>query len=86
MRSDPCANGAEDDSALALDQLVAEELSALRVTATEPIEHQLTDFAERLRAHPDREALVERLRVLVLGPPEPEAPPAPDGSPSSDAA
>ena len=54
MRSDPRANGAEDNSALALDQLVAEELSALRVTATEPIEHQLTDFAERLCASGSR--------------------------------
>jgi len=50
-----------------LDQLVAEELAAVTPPSVEePIELALAKLAARLRAHPDREALLERLRREAL--------------------
>jgi len=50
-----------------LDQLVVEELAAVTPPSVEePIELALAKLAARLRAHPDREALLERLRREAL--------------------
>ena len=78
MRSEPRANGAGDDFALELDQLVAEEVAALRTPPPEAtVDALLDDLAARLKDHPDRAALLERLCDAVLGAPAPAAPLAP---------
>ena len=67
MRSEPRVNGVEDDSALELDQLVAEEVAALRAPPTEPtVDALLDEVAERLKARPDREVLLEQDRDLAV--------------------
>ena len=50
-----------------LDQLVAEELAAAAPPRIEePIEQAVARLAARLRGHPDREILLERLRRETL--------------------
>ena len=63
---------ADDGSELELDRLVAEEVAAL--TEAEPLDDELDRLAARLRAHPEREALLDQLRRLVLGEPAIAAP------------
>ena len=67
MHPEPCANGSEDIAGLELDALVAEELLALEHRVEESIEQQIARLAPRLRAHPEREALLDHLREDVLG-------------------
>jgi hypothetical protein len=81
MPSEPQANGAEDAPELELDALVAEELRALGPPAEEAVEQLIARLAARLRAHPDRAALLAGLRREVLGPTD-EAPPPPSEPPA----
>ena len=56
-----------------------------RAPPTEPtVDALLDEVAERLKARPDREVLLDRLRDKVLGPPTPSAPAIlPDPAPPS---
>jgi hypothetical protein len=76
MRSEPSAtarHGAGHDLDAELDRLVAAEVAELTpppappAPAEEPIEAALQRLGERLRGHPEREALLERLRAVTLG-------------------
>jgi hypothetical protein len=60
--------GLEDE----LDRLVDEELAGMAPSAEEPIEEVLARLAHHLREHPNRAALLDRLRREVL-PEETEA-------------
>jgi hypothetical protein len=75
--ADPTGNGHAGDAIEAeLDQLVADELAAAAPPRIEePIEQEIARVAARLRKHPDREALLERLRREALNAPvqEPNA-------------
>jgi len=67
--ADSTGNGHADGTFEAeLDQLVTEELAALRPppSVEEPIELVLAQLAARLREHPNREALLERLQREAL--------------------
>jgi hypothetical protein len=74
------ANGAFEAE---LDRLVSEEVTALAPPVEMAVDALLDQVAERLRAHPDRAALLDRLRELVLGesapPPVPPDPVPPSG-------
>ena len=69
--ANPTRNGHADDAIEAeLDQLVADELAAAAPPRIEePIEQALARVAARLRKHPDREALLERLHRETLNAP-----------------
>ena len=74
MRTGADANGnghAGDTIEAELDQLVAEEFAAVTPppSVEEPIERALARLAARLREHPERAALLERLRREVLDAP-----------------
>lgn len=76
-------NGRADDEVEAeLERLVVAEVEALAPRPETPIEDLLDQVAERLHQHPERLALLERLRAAVLGPVA-EAMPVPDPDPSS---
>jgi hypothetical protein len=64
--SDPRGNGrAIHDVEAELDRLVDEALTGLK-PAEPPIDEALSQLARRLREHPDRAALLDRLRREVL--------------------
>ena len=67
-----------DDDAIELDRIVEEAIDGLPLTAETPLDTAIEHLAARLRAHPERDALLDRLRRLMLGEPETPAPPAPD--------
>ena len=65
---------------LELDRLVEDEVAAIGDLPDTAIEDDLARVMERLRDHPDRLALLERLRHEVLGPKQ-EPEPAPTAEP-----
>jgi hypothetical protein len=50
-----------------LDRLVAAEVAALRERSEPSLEVDVLRLARRIRDHPDRLALLDRLRLEVLG-------------------
>jgi len=66
-----------------LERLVNEAVDALGPPPEPAMDVWLGGVAERLKAHPDRQALVDRLRNAVLAPTlAPDPPPGPE--PSAD--
>jgi hypothetical protein len=83
MSREPCANGGPAcEDTLLLDRLVAAEIEAVGHESELTIEDEVARLADRLCGHPNRLALLDRLRDKVLG--QAEAPPAAAEPPSAE--